>query len=152
VSHRPARSATISINGLRALPDRTPSKTNQLRESLAVVSCRVFLTNALSNLREWTVRASRKRLQLLLLLIAGSLIMLELTPEAHAASDTLTMIPARTQESNTPGVILALNVTGASVGTTYKFTWTGDRPAYDGSGHFDKVVLRPQVTLAPGRA
>ena len=78
--------------------------------------------------------------------------MLGLAPQAHAAGYALTMIPARTQKSNTSGVILTLNVTGASVGTTYKFTWTGDRPAYDGSGHFDKVVLRPQVTLAPGRA
>jgi len=79
-------------------------------------------------------------MQLLLLFVAGSLVIFGLAPQAHPASYTLTIIPARTQESNTPGVILALNATGASVGTTYKFTWTGDRPAYDGSGHFDKVV------------
>ncbi len=55
--------------------------------------------------------------------------MLGLAPQAHAASYTFTIIPSRTQESNTPGVILALNVTGASVGTTYKFTWTVTDPS-----------------------
>src|SRR6266571_9345713 len=75
-----------------------------------------------------TLPASRKRLQLLLLFVAGSLIILGLAPQAHSASYMLAMIPARTQESNTPGLVLALNVTGASVGTTYKFTWTVTDP------------------------
>ena len=75
------------------------------------------------------MRTSRKRLQLLLLFVAGSLVVLGLSPQAHAASYALTTIPARTQESNTPGVVLALNVTGATVGTTYKFTWTVTDPS-----------------------
>src|SRR5213083_2931358 len=66
--------------------------------------------------------------------------MLGLAPQAHAASYTFTIIPSRTQESNTPGVILALNVTGASVGTTYKFTWTVTDPSGNAKNFANQTV------------
>ncbi len=72
--------------------------------------------------------ATQKRLQILILLVAGSLVALGATPQAHAIGYTLTTSVARTQESNTPGVVLTLNVTGASVSTTYKFTWVVTDP------------------------
>ncbi len=54
---------------------------------------------------------------------------LAITPEAHAATYNLTITPTRTQESNTPAVVLAVNVTGATIGATYKFTWTVTDPS-----------------------
>jgi KaiC/GvpD/RAD55 family RecA-like ATPase len=66
------------------------------------------------NCRIWSV---------LLLIAASSLIVLGDVPQAQAANYALTTVPSRTQESNTPGVILSINVTGATVGATYKFTW-----------------------------
>ena len=107
----------------------TPCETSELRESLALVSGSVIPTAHYQFCENGPVRTSRKRLQLLLLFVAGSLVVLGLSPQAHAASYALTTIPARTQESNTPGVVLALNVTGATVGTTYKFTWTVTDPS-----------------------
>jgi len=76
-----------------------------------------------------SVGTLRKRLQVLLLFLACSVVVLGIVPAAHAACCTLTTIPTRTQESNTPGVVLSLNVTGASIGTTYKFTWTVTDPS-----------------------
>src|SRR5690242_1088995 len=75
-----------------------------------------------------TVRTSQKRLQFILLLLAGSVLAAGLAPSAHAVGYALTTSVARTQESNTPGVTLYLNVTGAAVSTTYKFTWTVTDP------------------------
>jgi KaiC/GvpD/RAD55 family RecA-like ATPase len=75
-----------------------------------------------------TVRTSQRRLQFILLLLAGSVLAAGLAPQAHATGYTLTTSVARTQESNTPGVTLYLNVTGAAVSTTYKFTWTVTDP------------------------
>lgn len=71
----------------------------------------------------------RKRLPVLLLFVACSVAVLGLAPEAHAAGYTLTTVPARLQESNTPGVVLFLNVTGAVTGLTYQFTWTVTDPS-----------------------
>jgi len=52
-----------------------------------------------------------------------------LPPQAHAVGYTLTTSVARTQESNNPNVVLYLNVTGAAVSTTYKFTFVVTDPS-----------------------
>ena len=54
--------------------------------------------------------------------------MLGTAPQAHAIGYNLTVSPVRTQESNSPGVVLALNVTGAAVSTMYKFTFVVTDP------------------------
>ena len=50
-------------------------------------------------------------------------------PEARAANYALTITPGWIQESNTPGVLLFINVTGATIGTVYKFTWQVTDPS-----------------------
>jgi KaiC/GvpD/RAD55 family RecA-like ATPase len=66
----------------------------------------------------------QRRWPIFLLVTTCALIMLAATPQVHATTSyTLTTAPTRTQESNSPGLTLSINVTGATVGATYKFTW-----------------------------
>ncbi len=61
---------------------------------------------------------------ILVILVVGPQI-----PLSHAAAYTLTISTSRIQETNTPGVTLTLNVSGAVVGTIYTFRWNVTDPA-----------------------
>jgi len=90
--------------------------------------------------------ATQKRLQIVFLLVAGSIFVLGATPQAHAISYTLTTRLARIQESNTPGVVLTLNVTGATVSTTYKFTWTVTDPTNHNANAANQTITTATQT------
>jgi KaiC/GvpD/RAD55 family RecA-like ATPase len=67
-------------------------------------------------------------------------------PQTHAIGYTLTTSVARTLESNTPGVTLYINVTGAAVSTTYKFTWVVTDPTNHAANASNQTTTTPTQT------
>lgn len=67
-------------------------------------------------------------------------------PVAGVENYALTPLPSRTQESDAPGVILQLNVDGASTGLPYDFTWR----VWDPAGNertFDRSTVPTQSSF-----
>ncbi|HEX4920634.1 MAG TPA: hypothetical protein VFV92_07830, partial [Candidatus Bathyarchaeia archaeon] len=74
----------------------------------------------------------RQKAGITLLIIASAVLLATVSPIVHAPpteSYTLTVSPARVQESTSNQVILSLKVVNASAFTTYSFTWTVTDPS-----------------------
>ena len=75
------------------------------------------------------VHICKKKSQILLLILLSSLLVAGLAKMSYAETYSLTETPSRTQESNSPTVLLVISVAGATIGDNYQFTFQVTDPA-----------------------